>query len=270
MSYLIFSDLHLGIYKQHESLGNRFETSCRILEELLLLEVDAYLFCGDLYDVGKNPPAEVVNKVIEIFQRLTKPFIAISGNHDISIDYRGSNPGVTLLSHLDKVIPHFHLIDEKTFQLPDYTVLGVPYRPDFLNGLERLEKVPGRSILLTHQNYPGYVGGQDYSISHVENFDFVFNGHIHSYCTFGKNGYNLGNPYQRDLGDHGQDKGYLILKDGKIKRYLTQYPEVERVKVPRAPTRINAPVSMELKSPVQILTEYCKDPELLQLGLSYL
>ena len=94
MKFLIFSDLHIHKYKNHnESKNSRFYDCLRVLEDVFIIAsvrgIDVILFCGDLFDSPKELDTEVINHTFKAFKNLFYRFshigfISISGNHDIN------------------------------------------------------------------------------------------------------------------------------------------------------------------------------------------
>ena len=185
---------------------------------------------------------QVVNASIACFNRNFKRYpeiklIAISGNHDDSNKNLIDSPAVSALEHLAEIFPdNFILLDEfKSHFATDggNIIVGLPYfeYPEhFRSALDNLdawldEKEPetkntlqellgGRLILLMHQTVASGLPIEDdieATDPLFDNFDFIFNGHIHDGSQVTDKFINVGSPMARDAGDIGKKKGFWIV-----------------------------------------------------------
>lgn len=262
MLVLSFSDLHIHNYQQFDKQGSRLANCLNVLELVFNFAhkngIEFILFSGDLYDNQKALPTEVVNMVVETFDKMFATytgvkFIAISGNHDHASKNLLKRPAITALSHLDLMFDNFILIDNDVYPLDDneeICVVGVPYyeyAEDYHQALaDTLQETTDyqKKILLCHQtpsglNNPNIPFDTDVHNELYEDFDLVLNGHIHAFQEITPKFINVGSPLHRDLGDLGVNKGFLVIDtdaigEGKFYKFVStkgKYPEFELVKL---------------------------------------
>lgn len=233
MRALIFSDIHIHNYpSQNES---RLEKCIECIKSVFQAAKDGkyktILFSGDLYDQGKKLHPLVVDAVLNTLRQAFREnpevtFYAISGNHDQAGHHLIAKPTQTALSHLAKVFPgRFVLIDDMTVEIEDCAVHGVPYYVKISDAramiAERVANiVHGKvNILLNHQHHPGCEFGADFNLDDVDNFNYVFTGHIHRHLTYMNNSmFSVGSPIWRDAADYNDPKGWMYIDtdEGKI------------------------------------------------------
>ena len=219
MKFLVFSDLHIHKYKNHnESKNSRFYDCLRVLEDVFIIAsvrgIDVILFCGDLFDSPKELDTEVINHTFKAFKNLFYRFshigfISISGNHDInskSIYGQNINSSQKFLS---EAFDNFFLIDNDNLQLNDVTVHGFRYydfTEDFLKDYNSRD-FKGKVINLIHQSPIGISNKfihADLDISKLNGMTFC--GHIHTPEILADTFVVVGNPIHRDKGDLDQEK----------------------------------------------------------------
>jgi DNA repair exonuclease SbcCD nuclease subunit len=302
MKLLFFSDLHLGsgMFKGRSGREDMLELGFDILHQVLAKaeELQAtVVFGGDWFDQPLNVNIDALNGSIEILKnhRYVNVY-AISGNHDLTTkatfnpdsegDFRYQRTSLDVLKY---ACENFILMDNSYFMQKDgVTVWLVPYFNsgyDFHSFLDYYwdkyhdtERNKGKNILVMHQtpqgnalNLPADVDMEGYK------FDWVLCGHIHKPSQDG-NLIVMGNPYQRDAGDFGQDK-YIYLydtQDDSWEPIKLKYPEVAQsvaslqgVVVPTETTEELTEV-YQTNDKVQILAEYCGDNFLLEYIKPYL
>lgn len=301
MKLIFFSDLHLGsgIFKGRSGREDMLILGFDILTQVLskARELNAkVIFGGDWFDQPLNVNIDALNGSIEVLNKFSDIEIyAISGNHDLAtkalfdpdyeLDFRYPK---TALWSLHKACDNFTLMDNTKFAMNFGTTLWfAPYFNsgfDFNNYLDWIlhryqDSSMTKNILVMHQtpqgnalNLPADVDMEGYK------FDWVLCGHIHKPSQDG-NLIVMGNPYQRDAGDFGQDK-YIYLYDTQENEWDTiklAYPEVAQSV---ASLQTGIAVSTELteeitevyqtNDKVQILGEYCGDNSLLEYIKPYL
>jgi DNA repair exonuclease SbcCD nuclease subunit len=244
MIITIFGDLHIHNYKKFDDGNNSRLYNCLDVLDDIFLENSNYgieniLFLGDLYDNQKLLPSLVVNKTIERFAKLFNQYpeqriYAITGNHDQATKNLINSPAVTALEHIAIIFPNnFILLDNKSIQLDDTYIYGIPYYeyPEQyklalkeINALAKVNKDNGYiNILMIHQT-PNGLGNPnipydtDVNDGLYKPFDYIFCGHIHQSQQILNNFLVAGNPLQRDLGDEGQEKGFWVLNT----EYITE------------------------------------------------
>lgn len=297
MRALLFSDIHIHNYpSQNESrLVNCIECLKSIFKAAKDGKYKTILFSGDLYDQGKKLHPLVVDAVLNTMREAFREdpevtFYAISGNHDQAGHHLIAKPTQTALSHLAKVFPgRFVLIDNQTVEVEDAIVHGVPYYVKVSDARAMIAErasniVHGKvNILLNHQHHPGCEFGADFTLEDVDNFNYVFTGHIHRHLAY-MNHYmfSVGSPIWRDAADYNDPKGWMYIDtdDGMVSRFY--YETVA------APPLLVKPLALlnagESGSPVNvdsvetIITAFVKDAfpgeddkqlEYIKAGLNY-
>lgn len=224
MKFLIFSDLHIHKYKNHnESKNSRFYDCLRVLEDVFEMaysrKIKHILFCGDLFDSPKELDTEVINETFTTFKGLLYntniQFISISGNHDISTKSLYGEYINSSQKFLSKALSNFILLDDKSIKIGDVTINGFRYydfTEDFLKDYNNRE-YEGKVINLIHQSPIGISNKfihADLDISKLKGMTFC--GHIHTPEILADNFVVVGNPIHRDKGDIDQEK-YIWVYD---------------------------------------------------------
>lgn len=299
MRALIFSDIHIHNYpSQNES---RLVKCIDCLKAVFQAAKDegykTILFCGDLYDQGKKLHPLVVDAVLNTLREAFRDnpdvtFYAISGNHDQAGHHLIAKPTQTALSHLVKVFPgRFVLLDNQTMEIEDCLVHGVPYYVKVSDARQMIaernkEIVRGKvNILLNHQHHPGCEFGADFIIEDVDNFNYVFTGHIHRHQPYlQQNMFSVGSPLWRDAADYNDPKGWLYLDtdNGIVSRY--QYEMIPMPVLTVKPVALFGSHKLDdpenpLESVETIITSFVRDSfpdnelkqtEYIKAGLNYI
>ncbi len=252
----IFSDLHSHQYGDFNTDGKRLENCLRVLRIIFKFNhkngIKYTLFGGDLYDQQGAIPTGVVNSIIAEFKNLfveypDQTILAITGNHDQASKNLWTKPAISALTHLETVFTgRFILLDNASTYIDGVTIRGIPYyeyAEDFLKALEACcsgKDSDKDAILLMHQT-PSGLGNEsipiDVDVNHplFKNFRYVFNGHIHKRQDINDKFTVIGSPLHRDLGDEGDDKGFLVVDVHTPSEYQFistkgKFPEFVRVK----------------------------------------
>lgn len=256
MKILFFSDLHAHqfsefAYINDNGINSRLQYCLDIIDQIKLYAIENdiknVLFAGDLFHT--RPAVDTLThnltlkKIIELSNEVDK-LIILPGNHD---SYT-KNTSYNSLKILDSI--------ENISLLNTYTsdTMSVGNNPAFkhcyiniiplecggtLEGaLKHKSTLAQANILVSHneiigsQTPSGYVfeEGLD-SKTLSDNFDFVFNGHIHKYQQFHHNVFNIGSPLHQDWGDKNNKKGFLVLdtETKKVDFIQTKYPEFREI-----------------------------------------
>lgn len=140
MRFIYFTDSHVRGTNPKSRTDNFFETVLNKILEIQELSIswnaDYILHGGDLFD-RPDVSISVMNEVIPVLQKFTKPIYAISGNHDIY----GHNPITlprTMMGLLD-TLGILHILNNEAIFLEDgettVQLSGAPY----IYGLDREE-----------------------------------------------------------------------------------------------------------------------------------
>lgn len=225
MKFLIFSDLHIHKYKNHnESKNSRFYDCLRVLEDVFEMaysrKIKHILFCGDLFDSPKELDTEVINEVFMSFKKMFElypmiEFISISGNHDISTKSLYGQDINSSQKFLSEAFENYTLIDYNTLRVHDIIIQGFRYydfTEDFMKDYNS-RGYKGKVINLIHQSPIGISNKfihADLDISKLKGMTFC--GHIHTPEILADNFIVVGNPIHRDKGDLDQEK-YIWVYD---------------------------------------------------------
>jgi DNA repair exonuclease SbcCD nuclease subunit len=188
------------------------------------------LFAGDLIHNPKEVENETITRVIDtIGYNIRQPFIAISGNHDMSEKNALGHKSPSYLAAF-KHLANFHRVDNAFWSNDKLAVWGIPYMNDSQDvniQLKKLSKDPGSDrlkILLLHTDLLGAKTPEGFSVNeskiktkYFKNWDLVLAGHIHMGQKLGKNVYMLGTPIAQDAGHVGIPCGYWeIYSDASV------------------------------------------------------
>ena len=233
---IVFSDLHLENWKNHNEGNRRLENAKDVLKKIALL-CKKYraisLFAGDLYHKEKVLTNEILSQTLPLFSKLwgsgNFTTVAITGNHDQSKQNLIGNESPSYINTLSQVFKGLKCIDFKSYKIrEDIIVYGIPYIThdlglvDYINNIE-LDKHKS-NILMLHTTLPNAkdTDGSDVhsNLPQTEfykalgRFDLVICGHIHSPFTMGigkTNVIQVGAPQQQRLTDRNCDMGYWVI-----------------------------------------------------------
>ena len=225
MKFLVFSDLHIHKYKNHnESKNSRFYDCLRVLEDVFEIasfrEIKHILFCGDFFDSPKELDTEVINEVFILLKNLFDlypmiEFISISGNHDISTKSLYGQKINSSQKFLSAAFENYKLIDDSVIRIGDVVIRGFRYydfTEDFMKAYNDRD-FKSKVINLIHQSPIGISNKfihADLDISKLKGMTFC--GHIHTPEILADNFIVVGNPIHRDKGDLDQEK-YIWIYD---------------------------------------------------------
>lgn len=237
---LAFADLHIHKFRNFNDKPPGRLHWC--LEVLRIISLNAMhrdvpvLFMGDLFHNPKEIENETMSKTQRYFYKYFEqnkiPFLAISGNHDLSeknsIDHKSP-------SHLDSFL-HFQWfgkMDNHSAQYEGFYIAGIPYMNNDKDVVEMekqlrkgAKKGDGVKVLMLHGDFPGAVTPSGFKVNETEHitketfkyWDLVLCGHIHKAQTLSDKVYMLGTPLHQDAGDEGNVNGYWEVYDnGKMK-----------------------------------------------------
>ena len=256
------ADLHIHNWKQFNENGQRTLTSLdqlRLAARYCRKYSVPFLFCGDLF----HNPQEISNKLNTLskiafktfFEKPKIPFVAISGNHDMSqINYK-DKPSPSHLGSFDTVFSSFYQIDFKSYEVDKNTMAwGIPYLNHNRGLDEAIESIKQdikgmgikRNILMLHTDLPGAQETSGEVVNTAKNidpkmkvfkgFDLVISGHIHKHQRLKKNVYMLGAMQQQSRKDKSCQMGIsLIHADFSITFIPTNYPEFKTYKASEHP-----------------------------------
>jgi len=220
----IFSDAHmrLGGKKLSGIWDKRLVDGLDVLQSVVeaMKGVDAFLFCGDMFDRRYTTDFKVVAGISDILQTLNAPGWFLVGNHDL---YRDTITSLNMFSmrqgwHVVKEIQRVKICD-KSFVLS-------PYYKDASEILNHPEVKKGGDLLVLHQMLAGHMYGQSdlmvfgtevFNWESVRNFGWIISGHNHIVDRDElHNVMSLGSMMQLCFADEGGERGCWIY-DGSFK-----------------------------------------------------
>ena len=189
-------------------------------------ENDILIHCGDVFDNRSNIGLNTIYRTIKLFETFSTIFNDIRitvGNHDILKKSSNDITSINMLKHIPNVKiyynPEVDVIDGKTCL----------FNPWIEDPAKEKEVLAGVNVNYVFGHLE--IGGSQMSnrsgvkiefAGGVKASDFkdaqVYAGHIHIRQN-NKNIHYIGNPYHKDRGDRGNDKGITILdiKTGKTR-----------------------------------------------------
>lgn len=209
----VFSDLHLGIHgdsaQWHEIAINWAKW---VSSELDSRGIHDIMFCGDWHhnrtEISVNT-LQVSAEILSIFSKFN--LIIIAGNHDVYFKNRTDVnslsifKGRTNISIFETVHSFTHNNKVITLAPWNTSIESIP-QSDYVFGHLEIDSFP---------MVPGKLCEDGFKISNVlDKTKFAMSGHFHirneKFFDRGKIVY-VGNPFQMDFGDSGNDKGIYIL-----------------------------------------------------------
>jgi DNA repair exonuclease SbcCD nuclease subunit len=232
---LIFSDLHVHDYKQHNEGGRRLKNGIAFLNYMFQLahknSIRYILMPGDLFNNMTQVATKAMNAIIICFQENLMIYpelqiIAVSGNHDQATKSLIDDWGESALGSLASIFPrNFFLLDDYENDVLETDngncIRGIPYleHPEhFRKALtvvsEGTQARTGKTLLLMHQMVAsGFADKDDIQPddSLFAKFHMVLNGHIHTNEQVTDKFINVGSPMHRDRDDMGKTKGFWVV-----------------------------------------------------------
>jgi DNA repair exonuclease SbcCD nuclease subunit len=172
---------------------------------------DILVHCGDTFDSRQSINLYVMNKAIDIMERLSSimPVYSIVGNHDIFMKYSNDINSMKIFKHLQ----NFTVFESPTMlKAGDKKLFFLPW-VDNHHELTKIIKDPANSadVMFCHADVSGisfnrYVKTEDGAdINAFAGYHRVYSGHIH-YAQKYKNVRMLGTPYELTRSDMGNTK----------------------------------------------------------------
>lgn len=221
MEFIVFSDPHFyknikKSYMRPDGLTSWLYEQIRVVESIFKYaiknDVEMVICNGDLFEEKNRLPQDLYNIVWELFNKYSDQLTIIlnSGNHDL---FRDEDSSLKPFSNIINVIskPTVITVGDVTLHLLPYGK-AVDYSAS--NKGTEYSKV---NIAFTHEIIDGLapekIGGVSISPKDLDQYDIVFNGHIHKAEKY-KNIYNVGSTQQHTWNEAEQTKGFIHYKDG--------------------------------------------------------
>ena len=214
----MISDTHLGVRSNSrewmESIEGYFYEFLIPLIKKNYKPGDILIHCGDIFESRQSINLYVLNKALEIFEKLSEilPVHMIVGNHDIFMKYSNEVNSLKIFTKFKNIRVYETATEAMIGNTP---VLFMPWCDTHEQEAEVMAQHSG-DILFCHTDVRGFSfnniqkieGGND--IESFEKFKRVYSGHIHFAQKF-KNVRMLGCPYQLTRSDIGNPKNVWLL-----------------------------------------------------------
>lgn len=231
---IVTSDIHIHKYKQFNENNRRLKNGIAYLDHIFnfagINKIKYILLPGDLYNLMQIISTEAEDAIVACLKKNFKKYpdiliVAISGNHDQATKNLIDQAEVNALQHLATVFDNFILLNShySAFKTDHGNyIFGISYYEHPEHFRKALETMPvtlesmeyPRAYLLMHQVVASGLPIED----HIQpddplfnDFEMVFNGHIHDGGEITDKFINVGSPMHRDLGDLGKKKGYWVV-----------------------------------------------------------
>lgn len=221
---LLIGDTHLGLgypnsvdkwFKVHQEY---FENFLIPLIENELTKDDIIIHLGDLFDHRSVVPINILNYTQSLLERMAKicQVHVIVGNHDL---YTKSTNDINTVK-LYRYIPNVFVYE--TPQVMEYMgkkILLLPWVEKRSNQIDYLKKFSGCDYLFCHSDLNGarmhltsvaHKNSDKIDVEEFSGYKNVYSGHIHI-LQRNKNFTFVGNVFQMDRNDLGNEKGIFIL-----------------------------------------------------------
>jgi DNA repair exonuclease SbcCD nuclease subunit len=221
---LLISDTHLGLGYPN-SVDKWFKIHQEYFQDFLLpllkkelTKDDIIIHLGDLFDNRSVVPINILNYAQNLLEEMSQicPVHIIIGNHDL---YTKATNDVNTVK-LYKYIPNITVYEEPTkIDFMGKSILMLPWVEKRKSQIEILKQFSGCDYLFCHSDLNGAkmhltsVAHKNHDKINVEEFSGykgVYSGHIHINQR-SKNFTFVGNPFEMDRNDLGNQKGIFII-----------------------------------------------------------
>lgn len=216
----LISDTHFGVRSNSrewmDSIEDYFLNSFIPTLKKEYQPGDVLIHCGDVFDSRQSINLYVMNKAIDIFEKINEilPVYMIIGNHDIFMKYSNEINSLKVFKHMTNI----HVFEKPTVaQLGPKKVLFMPWVDSSEEFIEIVTKPEFRAeMMFCHTDIKGMSFNKFVKIEEGSDpdkfghFDRVYSGHIH-YAQKYKNVRMLGCPYELTRSDSGNTKNIWLL-----------------------------------------------------------
>lgn len=238
MKILATADLQIHNYSKFNEGGRRLKNCIKALKYIFAIadkaEADYILFAGDLFDMQKTLPIEVINATVRALKELFEKYpqielLAISGNHDYGNRRTIGGEVITSLEFLDLMFDKFTLLEDgKVLKLQDRTDVGIEdstvvgvsdyyHAEDFYQMVEQADDADLLMVHCTAMGYDNFPGTIDPNHECFKRFPMVISGDIHNSKWLADNFLMLGATIHRDASDVGDEKGVWLFDTDNIR-----------------------------------------------------
>ena len=270
-SFLVLSDIHLNLWNYgnpRERLDQQIGALYRALEHARDANVDAVLFCGDMFHTQGQVHTLILEELFRVLRHMRFPpekMLFVAGNHDMVFRDR-DNHALCILESFGRVANSPFGAPASSgrvkFQIPNLPpILAFNYtdRIDTLKARLDAERLDGALVLL-HQGVAGVeVRSKGFVLNEGLTTDMIpssvfhaFAGHCHSFCRASPNLTIPGALMQHHFGDVGDPRGALFVKFDRDGLYMQQLP-VSSVRF------VDVPFDPNLHQLHEACLEHCND-----------
>lgn len=260
--FIVLSDLHLHIWKNHNEDNRRTSAHIQVLLEIWhrgLEENRIIFFAGDFIHKGTEVSMELLRIIINtcLAMRVMKAeypdsdlikIYAIDGNHDQDASNRWDSRANNIIQILAMAFPDIFVDMSNSctpLEVGEYHFYGLSYfryNDGLETGIQAIRDNPHYNkkklnVLFIHTVLPGSTDTDGRAVEQdgkpiasvaktFKGFDLVLCGHIHKHYSFGGGIYNIGAPIQQRLTDMGSKMGYMLIEGENARRVVLKgYPE---------------------------------------------
>ena len=278
MKVALVTDLHFGVRNDNVIFADYQK---KFFEQdfwpVVYDECDAMICLGDTFDRRRFINYRSLNCAHEMFfdeiNRWGKDTHLIVGNHDT---YYKRNNSLSAPNLLIRDIENITIYDEIPFEteIGGVRVLMIPWiAPD--HSVEAGERIQNSSaqVVFGHLEvngfpmHPGMVCNHGYDPKTYKKFEQVYSGHFHTKSKIGNVMY-IGNAYQLNWGDYGQERGFHIWDTETLDLEFYENKQEMFVKLDYDDTGVT-PIPMNLKDKmVKVFVKKKENPASYDVWLS--
>lgn len=239
----IFSDLHLGLYKNDENWLKLMESWVDyFIEKCEKLGIEQILFLGDYFHYRDQIDVQTFQYGVQLLKKISDkfPVIMITGNHDCYLKETSEIHSLQSFKKWDNIT----VLDKyTTVKISDKNVAFVPWGCDIQD--KNLDYIFGHFEIISFQwnKHSTCNGGLD-PIQLVNKSKRIFSGHFHmnhEKSFKDKTITYIGSPLQHNFGDVGNSNGFYVLdfeKDTYEFISNVDFPEFKILKISKLKTDI--------------------------------
>lgn len=222
----MFSDLHLGVHQNSDKwLDVSLEWARWFRHEMEQQDIDVLLFLGDWYHYRDQIEVKTLHRSEEILNLFEKwPLHMIPGNHDSYFKDHATVNSVALFHNKNSV----KIYNNPTqINLGGRSIMMCPWGTK-RDDIQPSDVILGHFEIETFKMNKGKVCDHGIKAQHlIEKSPLTFSGHFHkvSQRKYDKGEITyVGNPYEMDMHDLQEDKGYWILELNTLDYKMVKNP----------------------------------------------
>lgn len=242
---LIMSDMHYHGWSQFatlndEGVNSRLQETLDATNEAIdhLLEEDGHtvVLCGDTFHTRGNLTPDVLNPVLDLFdRRISKDgvrILAVPGNHDLSGDSsRRIGNSVAALEKVGVTVAHRSLVVGDLCLFPWYpTVNELMVEMEKTATKTHKKRAGAKLIGIIHAPIDGVLPhlpskGLNGAMLGKLGYNQIFAGHYHNHVEIAEGVFSVGALTHQSFRDIGSKAGYIIVSPDGVKHRATRAPK---------------------------------------------